>query len=98
VPYANALFDFLFEESPLLGCVEELSGVPNEILGWHPGHADEAGIHEDDALAIIGDEHTFIHRLQDLLHLQNPIGPLKVVKHPGIPFCAASAEIGILSD
>src|SRR5215472_4999785 len=54
VPYANAFFDFLLEESPLLGCVEGLGVVPDEIFGWDPGHADEAGIHEDDAVAIIG--------------------------------------------
>src|SRR5215467_215231 len=41
VPYANALFDFLLEESPLLVRVEEPSGVSDQIFGSQPSHADE---------------------------------------------------------
>src|SRR5215470_8117014 len=86
VPNAFTLLDFLLEGGPLLGCVERMDVVPDEIFGSQPGHAEEAGIREDDAAAIVADEHTFIHRLQHRLHLLNPIGPLKVLTHPGASF------------
>jgi hypothetical protein len=97
VPYTNALFDFLLEESPLLVCVEELDGVPDQIFGSQPSHADEAGIHEDNAPAIIGDEHAFIHRLQHRLHLLNPAGSLKVLSHPGASFLQRVGGNGYLT-
>jgi hypothetical protein len=45
----------------------------NDVSARQAGHLLQVGIHENNILAIVGDEHAFVEAFEDALDLLQPI-------------------------
>src|SRR6516225_4143697 len=84
----------LLKDRVILGTVIFADSVAAyDCMAGEASHLLEHGIDEEDAVTIVRDEHAFIQRLEDALHLSEPFRLFNIQRNSLVRSCNGATRI-----